>query len=343
MRLKNIFKEIFHKFPLSFIFILIILSTFPLYLYDFRLAIFGKFISYSILAIGLDLLWGYTGILSLGHGVYFGIGAYCMAMYLKLQTEKIPDFMVWSGLEKLPIFWEPFHNFYFVIFMIIFLPILFSFIIGYPVFRIGIRGVYFTILSQALALAISILLIGQQPFTGGTNGITNFQQILGFPLNSRITKNLIYYISLIFLIITFLVARWLVNTKTGKVLIAIRDQENRIEYLGYNPVGFKVMIYSLSAVLASISGALFVPQVGIISPSSVTVLPSVEMIMWVAVGGRATILGAVYGTFLVNGAKTFLSEFFPDIWWYFFGILFVIIVFVLPNGLFSFFKKYEKF
>ncbi|MEJ5283804.1 MAG: urea ABC transporter permease subunit UrtC [Brevinematales bacterium] len=331
----NLFKKILNKFPLTFLIFLIILFSFPFYLSDFRLAIAGKFICYSILAIGLDLLWGYTGLLSLGHGVFFGIGAYCMGMYLKLQSESLPDFMSWSGLEKLPFFWMPFVDFSFTFAMIIILPALLAILIGYPVFRSGIKEVYFTILSQALSLIVTILLIGQQPYTGGTNGLTNFQEILGFPINSRITKVFLYYISFLILIVTFIFASWLVKTKTGKILIAIRDGENRLKYLGYNPVGFKLMVYMISAILAGISGALFVTQVGIISPSLVSILPSVEMAMWVAIGGKGTIVGPIFGTFVVNGAKMFLSENFPETWLYFLGVLFIIVVFVFPGGLYS--------
>ena len=342
MTVINTLKTLSKKFPMTFVLFILILCTFPLYLFDFRLVIVGKFVTYAILAIGLDLLWGYTGILSLGHGVFFGIGAYCMGMYLKLQTETLPDFMSWSGLEQLPWFWKPFEHAWFAFPMIIILPALFAILIGYPAFRSGIKGVYFSILSQALALAVSILLVGQQPFTGGTNGMTNFREIIGFQIHDRSTKILLYFVSILVLVLAFVFARWLVKTKTGRILVAIRDGENRLKYLGYNPVGFKVMIYAVSAVLAGIAGALFVPQVGIISPSSVGILPSVEMAIWVAVGGRGTIIGPVFGAFLVNGAKTFLSESFPDIWWYFFGALFVVIVFVFPNGLFSIFEIVKK-
>jgi urea transport system permease protein len=335
-------KLFYKKFPLTFAVFILILLSFPLFLFDFRLVLVGKYITYAILAIGLDLLWGYTGILSLGHGVFFGIGAYCMGMYLKLQTESLPDFMSWSGLEHLPWFWKPFQHFWFAVPMIIIIPALFAVLIGYPAFRSGIKDVYFTILSQALALAVSILLVGQQPFTGGTNGITNFQEILGFPLNDRSTKVVLYLVSVFVLILGFIFAKWLVRTKTGRILVAIRDGENRLKYLGYNPVGFKVMIYTVSAVFAGIAGALFVPQVGIISPSSVGILPSVEMAIWVAIGGRGTIIGPVFGAFLINGSKTFLSESFPDFWWYFFGILFILIVFLFPNGLVSVYEIVKK-
>ncbi|MCX7821058.1 MAG: urea ABC transporter permease subunit UrtC [Brevinematales bacterium] len=331
----NHIKSFLTKYPLTFIVFVFILCSFPFYLSDFRLAIMGKFICYSILAIGLDLLWGYTGLLSLGHGVFFGIGAYCMGMYLKLQSESLPDFMSWSGLEKLPWFWVPFSDFLFTCIMIILLPIILAVVVGYPVFRSGIKEVYFTILSQALSLIISILLIGQQPYTGGTNGLTNFQKILNFSINIRDTKVVLYYVSLIFLILAFIFAKWLISTKTGKVLVAIRDGENRLKFLGYNPIGFKLMVYIISAIFASIAGALFVPQVGIISPSLVSILPSVEMAMWVAIGGKGTILGPVFGTFVVNGAKTFLSENFPETWLYFLGILFIVVVFIFPKGFYS--------
>jgi urea transport system permease protein len=321
------------KYPITTIALFLLLLSLPFYLSDFRLALIGKFVTYAMVAVGLDLLWGYLGILSLGHGVFFSIGGYAMAMYLKLQSEPLPDFMNWSGLTDLPWFWKPFGNFGFTVFIIIFLPAVFAFIVGYPAFRSGIKGVYFSILTQALALALSIFFIGQQPFTGGTNGITNFQTIFGLSLFTRQSKVTIYIVSVLMLILIFIFARWIVGTKTGKIMIAIRDGENRLKYLGYNPLWFKLMIYSLSASIAGIAGALFVPQAGIISPSSIGIQPSVEMAIWVAIGGRGTITGAIFGAFLISLAKTFLSENFPDFWWYFFGSILIVTVLIFPKGL----------
>lgn len=335
-------KELRKKFPITTIIIIIIGLSLPFILSDFRLALVGKFLSYAILAVALDLLWGYTGILSLGHSVFFSLGAYAMGMYLKLQSEPLPDFMSWSGLESLPWFWTPFKSLAFALPMTIIIPAVFAVIIGYPAFRSGIKGVYFTILSQALALALSILFIGQQPFTGGTNGITNFVSFAGLSLYVRSTKIMFYLISLAVLGLVVYFSLWFVKTKTGKVLIAIRDGENRLKYLGYNPVWFKVMIYAVSAGIAGIAGALFVPQVGIISPSAMGILPSVEIAIWVTIGGRGTIKGPVIGAFVINIAKTFLSETFPDFWWYFFGSIFIIMVLLFPKGLMGIMDQFHE-
>ena len=254
-----------------------LLLVLPLFLSDFRLALVGKYLAFAVAAVGLDLLWGYAGVLSLGHAVFFSLGAYSMAMHMKLQSEALPDFMVWSGLEQLPWFWEPFRHFAFALPMAVVIPATFAIIIGYPTFRSGIRGVYFSILTQAMALAMSILLIGQQPFTGGTNGITNFQSLAGISLYKSGMRLGLYLATVATLVAVVALARWLVNTRTGTVLMAIRDGENRLRFLGYNPVRYKVVTFALSAGIAGFAGALFVPQVGIISPSSMSILPSVEM------------------------------------------------------------------
>lgn len=319
----------------------IVLFLLPLVLSDFRLNLMGKFLTFAIVAVGLDLLWGYTGILSLGHGVFFSLGAYAMAMYLKLQAEELPDFMGWSGLDALPAFWKPFHHFWFALPMVILVPATFALIIGFPTFRARIKGVYFAILTQALALVCSILFIGQQPYTGGTNGITNFQGILGYSLTDASTMRGMYLITVTVLLIVFLISKWLVNTKMGRILTAIRDGENRLRFLGYNPALFKVSIFIFSAALAGVAGALYVPQVGIISPSMMGILPSVEMAMWVAVGGRGTLSGAVIGAILVNGAKSYLSETFPDMWLYFLGTLFIAVVLFFPGGIAGTFQKLD--
>ncbi|MBN2739149.1 MAG: urea ABC transporter permease subunit UrtC [Spirochaetales bacterium] len=338
------YKSISKKFPVTTTFVIILALTMPLALSQFRLALIGKFVTYAIVALGLDLLWGYTGILSLGHGVYFSLGAYMMAMHLKTQTtdfqaQGLADFMTWSGLTKLPWFWEPFSNFAFTIIMVIVVPVLFSLVIGFPAFRSGIKGVYFTILTQALALSLSIFFIGQQPYTGGTNGITGFESIAGFSLYKGETKIALYIISVIILFLVYFLSKLLIQSKTGRILIAIREGENRLKFLGYDPVSYKVFIYALSAAIAGIAGALFVPQVGIINPSAMGILPSVEIAIWVAIGGRGTLKGAIIGAFVVNIVKTSLSETFPDAWWYVFGVIFILSVMFLPKGLGSLFEK----
>ncbi len=326
----------------SYIIGAIILLVLPLVLSDFRLNLLGKFLTFAIVAIAIDLIWGYTGILSLGHGVFFSLGAYCMGMYLKLRAEELPDFMMWSGLEQVPWFWRPFHHFWFALPMAIIVPAVFAMLIGIPTFRAGIRGVYFSILTQALALVVSIFFIGQQPYTGGTNGITNFQDILGYPLSEASTMRGLYIVTVVVLIVIFVLSRWLVGTKTGRVLVAIRDGENRLKFLGYNTSLFKVGIFSLSAAMAGLAGALFVPQVGIISPSMMGILPSVEMAIWVAVGGRGTLSGAVIGALSVNFAKSYLSETFPDVWLYFLGALFIGVVLFFPEGIVGVFERFSR-
>jgi urea transport system permease protein len=325
-------------------YILAALSLFllPLILSDFRLNLLGKFLTFAIVAIALDLVWGYTGVLSLGHGVFFSLGAYCMAMYLKLQAEDLPDFMMWSGLTELPWFWKPFKHLWVALPMAVIVPAIFAIIIGIPTFRARIKGVYFSILTQALALVFSILFIGQQPYTGGTNGMTNFQNMLGYSLSDFSTMRGLYIITVVALIIVFVLSRWIVNTKTGRILIAIRDGENRLRFLGYDTSLFKICVFAFSAALAGLAGALYVPQVGIISPSMMGILPSVEMAIWVAVGGRGTLSGAVMGAFAVNFAKSYLSETFPDTWLYFLGILFIGVVLLFPKGIIGLFEKFRK-
>lgn len=317
----------------------VLLLVAPLTLSDFRLSLLGKFLALAILALGLDLIWGYAGILSLGHGVFFGLGAYCMAMYLKLQvgtggTYKVdlPDFMVWNGLKELPWFWKPMHHFWITMLLIIALPALFAALLAFLTFRSRVHGVYFSIITQALALVASLLLIGQQPYTGGTNGITDYSTILGYSLAEMRTQKALYVITVIFLALSYLFCRWLVRSRFGRVLAAIRDGEGRLRFLGYYTVRYKLVAFAISAALAGLAGALFVPQVGIISPSMIGVVPSIEMVIWVAVGGRGTLTGAVLGALLVNGGKSFFSEAFPNLWLYLLGSLFVGVVLFFPQG-----------
>lgn len=313
----------------------------PLFLSDFRINLLGKFVSYAILAIGIDLIWGYTGILSMGHGVYFGLGAYGMAMYLKLEAAhgKLPDFMAWSGLEVLPWFWQPFANGGVALLLAILIPAALALIIGCLTFKNRIRGVYLSILSQALAVIFVVLFVGQQAYTGGTNGLTNYNTILGFSLASDDTKLVLYYVSVAILIFTYILCSFIVNRRFGKLLVAIRDGENRVRFSGYNPTVYKVFVYTLSAALAGIAGAIYVPQVGIISPAEMGIIPSIEMVIWIAIGGRGTLIGAVIGAILVNALKSGISESFPDIWSYFIGLTFITVVLFMPSGIVGMVKK----
>lgn len=320
-----------------FIIIFLFLAALPFYMPMFRVSLYSKYICFAIVALGLDMIWGYTGILSLGHGVYFGLGAYCMAMYLKMEAagNTLPDFMTWSGVTELPFVWELFKSPVFALAMVVVVPVLLSVIIGYLTFANRIKGVYFSILSQALAMILSVLLIGSQEFTGGSNGLTNFTTAFGFALDKPMTKLVLFYITLFVLTLIFVLCKFLVNKRVGKVFLAIRDGENRTRFTGYNPTKYKVFVYALSALISGIAGALYVMQVGIISPAEVGITPSVEMVIWVAIGGKATLVGPILGAILVNGMKTFASESFPELWSYFIGFLFIFVILWLPGGIIS--------
>jgi len=328
---------------ISIIFILLCLA--PLFLSDFRINLLGKFVAYAILALGIDLIWGYTGILSLGHGVYFGLGAYCMAMYLKLEASggKVPDFMSWSGQEIMPWFWKPFAYAPFALTAAILIPALLALVIGYLTFKNRIRGVYFSILTQALSMIFVVLFIGQQAYTGGTNGITNLKTIFGFSLSSVSTKLVLYYVAVLLLFAAYMFCKYIIDSRTGRVLVAIRDGENRIRFSGYNPTVYKVFVYVISAGLAGLAGAIFVPQVGIISPAGMGIVPSIEMVIWVAIGGRGTLTGAIIGAVLVNSLKSLVSESFPAIWTYFMGISFIVVVIFMPLGLVGIYHQTKKY
>ncbi len=324
--------------PLLIIAVLLLVA--PLVVSDFRLSLLGKFLTFAILALALNLIWGYGGMLSLGHGVFFGLGGYAMAMFLKLEAAggKLPDFMFWSGLEKLPFFWWPFQYAWFAFPMTFIVPAALGGGLGYLVFRSRITGVYFALITQALALIVSILFVGQQPYTGGTNGITNYSTILGFPVFAQSTQLALYYISIAILLGIYLIFQFILASRFGKLLVAMRDDENRVRFMGYNPVMLKTLVFTVSCGVAGIAGALFVPQVGIISPTNMGILPSIEIAVWVAVGGRGTLWGPVIGAILVNGAKSALSESFPLVWQFFLGGLFVGSVLIFPAGIIGLFR-----
>lgn len=329
----------------SYFLLFIFLLCAPMFLTDFRIDLLAKFLCYSILAVGICLTWGYTGILSLGQGVYFGLGAYCMAMYLKLEASPngVPDFMEWSGVTELPWFWKPFENPLFAIGAAMLIPILLATILGYFTFKNRIRGVYFSLISQALVVVFVTLFIGSQELTGGTNGLTNFTTAFGISLVDPKVQRVLYYLTVGFLLLTIIFALWLTRSRAGKVLIALREGENRVRFLGYNPTSFKVFIYGVSAALAGLAGVLFVLQVGMISPEMMGITPSIEMVLWVAIGGRYSVFGAVIGSLLTNSAKSFFSESYPDIWLLFLGALFILVVLVMPNGIVGLAKSiYQK-
>lgn len=302
----------------------------------FQVGLFTKFMSFALVAISLDLLWGYTGILSLGQGVYFGLGAYCMAMYLKLNASgrNLPDFMNSAGshITSLPLIWLPFKNPFSTLLLIILIPAAISIIIGALTFINRIRGVYFSILSEALAVIFSVILIGGQNYTGGSNGLTGFSKFMDFSLYTAQGKVVLFYITLVILILAYALTSKLTQHKIGHILIAIRDSENRLRFTGYNTSYYKIFIYALAAGLSGIAGALYVTQVGIITPSDVGVMFSIEMIIWVAIGGKATLFGPIIGALVVNEFKTIISNYFPSLWSYFIGILFVIVILIFPSG-----------
>lgn len=319
----------------AFAVIVAIIALMPVFLSPFRVSLVGKFITFAIVALSLDVIWGYTGILSLGHGVFFGLGGYGFGMYLKLVASgsNLPDFMSWSGRTALPWFWEFYKTAPTSIFMILVIPALLAFVLGLLTFTNRIKGVYFSILSQALALVFVTLFIGLQGYTGGTNGITEFTTLFGLPIARISTKYIWYYVALFLLILTYAFYSWVMQTKCGRVLVAIRDGENRTRFSGYQVANYKTFVYVLSAIFTGIAGALFVPFSGIISPSEMSISNSIDMAIWVAVGGRGSLIGAVIGAFLVNITKTLVSENFPEIWSYFIGAIFVLVVIFLPRGL----------
>ncbi|WP_433944172.1 urea ABC transporter permease subunit UrtC [Paenibacillus sp. SN-8-1] len=345
MLLKNASTQKRIVFTIIYAVIVALLICAPLFLSDFRLNLLGKFLAFAIVALGLDLIWGYTGILSLGHGIFFGIGAYCMAMYLKLTAaggDALPDFMQWSGVESLPWFWEPFRYFGLALLLSVLLPMLLALFLGFFTFRNRIRGVYFTILTQALVLIVVTLMIGQQAYTGGTNGLTGFTKVLGFSLGSPDVKLALYFVTVAVLIGSFLLCRWLVRGQFGKVLQAVRDGENRLRFLGYDPSKYQMFVFTISAGLAGLAGVMFVLQVGIISPSMMDIVPSIEMVLWVAIGGRGSLIGAAAGALLINASKSVFSETYPDFWTFLLGALFIIVVVFLPKGLFGLVSRFGQ-
>jgi urea transport system permease protein len=308
----------------------------PAFMSDFRLSLLAKFLCFAIIAVGISLAWGHGGMLVLGQGIFFGLGGYSMGMFLKLDEApagQLPDFMTWSGVEHLPVLWEPFKHAWFAVGAAILIPVVLATLLGMLVFRRGVRTAYFAILSQALAAAFVILLVGQQGLTGGTNGLTNFQSFFGLTLADPANQRMLYFAVVIALGAVFLLARQLVVSRYGRLLLAVRDAETRVRFLGYDPATIKVIAYAAAAGMAGLAGALFVPVVGIISPALLGVVPSLEMVVWVAVGGRASLAGAAVGAVLVNYAKTGLSERMPSAWTYVQGLLFIVVILFLPKGL----------
>ncbi|WP_034991309.1 urea ABC transporter permease subunit UrtC [Beijerinckia mobilis] len=323
----------------------------PLALDGFRLQMVGKYLTYAFVALGLVLCWGHAGILSLGQGIFFGLGGYCMAMYLKLEassientkiqsTPGIPDFMDWNQLTELPFFWRPFHSLGFTLLAIIAVPSLFAAIIGFAMFKRRVSGVYFSIITQAIASILTILIIGQQGYTGGINGITDLRTLQGWDIRTDAAKTILYFVCVGLLLASILLAYFVKSSKLGRILVAMRDKEDRVRFSGYDVANFKVFVFCLAAAVSAVGGAMFTLQVGFMSPSFVGTVPSIEMVIYCAVGGRLSLLGAVYGTLLVNAAKTSLSETFPELWLFGLGGLFIAVVLVFPNGLAGLYETY---
>jgi len=307
---------------------------------DFLIPLLGKFICYGMVAVALDLAWGYAGILSLGHGLFFALGGYAMGMYLMrsiggegVYRSELPDFMVFLDWKELPWYWHGFQHFGFALAMALLVPGLLAWGFGYLAFRSRIGGVYFSIITQALTYAAMLLFFRNATGFGGNNGLTDFKRILSFPLADPHTKLALYAISAFALLSTYLCCRYVVTSKLGRVLTAIRDAEAKVRFCGYDTKQFKVFVWTLSAVLSGLAGALYAPQVGIINPSEMQPSNSIEMVIWVAVGGRGTLVGPLLGTGIVNGAKSWLTAAFPSAWLYFLGALFVFVTLALPRGL----------
>jgi urea transport system permease protein len=307
---------------------------------DRVLQLFGKFACYAMAAIALDLIWGFTGMLSLGHGVFFALGGYAMGMYLMLgirgqgvYRSNLPDFMVFLDWKELPWFWHGFGNFFFALFAVLWVPGLLAYAFGYFAFRSRIRGVYFSIITQALTYALMLLFFRNDTGLGGNNGLTDFKQIYGWPLALVSTKRMLYIASVVALLLTYLSCRYIVTAKVGRVLRAVRDAESRTMFLGYDPRSYKLFVWTFSAVLCGLAGALYVPQVGIINPSELQPSNSIEMAIWTAVGGRGTLVGAALGAFVVNGAKSWFTVALPELWLYVLGALFITVTLFMPDGI----------
>ncbi len=323
---------------------LLLLVVLPLSLDSFRLNLVGKYLSYAFVALGLVLCWGYGGILSLGQGVFFGLGGYCMAMFLKLEastpentaiqtTPGIPDFMDWNQITSLPWFWEPFHHLGFTLLAVLLVPALFAYVVGVAMFKRRVSGVYFAIITQAVASILSILIIGQQGYTGGVNGITDLRTLLGWDIRTDAAKTLLYFLNGGLLVLCLAIAQFILNSKLGRLLVAMREREDRVRFSGYDVGNFKIFVFCVAAMFSGIGGAMFTLQVGFMSPTFVGIVPSIEMVIFCAVGGRLSLFGAVYGTLLVNWAKTSFSESFPALWLLAMGGLFIAVVMAFPNGL----------
>jgi urea transport system permease protein len=312
----------------------------PFALSAFRLKMFGRFLALAIAALGIDLIWGYTGMLSLGHGIFFALGGYAIAMHLNLQSGPLPDFFNAYGVKDLPWFWEPFRSFGFTAIALWLIPMVVAGLLGYLVFRNRIRGVYFSILTQAMLLVFFNFFNGQQKLINGTNGLkTETEKLFGTLLGADGAQRNLYIATVMMTALSYGLCRWLTKGRFGNLLIAIRDDEPRVRFSGYNPTSFKTLVFAISGALAGVAGALYTMQSGIVSPQYMEIGFSIEMVIWVAVGGRGTLIGAIIGALVVNLGRSLLSEQFPEIWMFFQGALFLLVVTVLPQGIVGWWRE----
>ncbi|EXI83772.1 MAG: leucine/isoleucine/valine transporter permease subunit [Candidatus Accumulibacter regalis] len=318
----------------------------PLHLSTYFITLTGKILCYAIVAVAMDLIWGYGGILSLGHGLFFALGGYTFGMYLMREIGRdgsyqsdLPDFMVFLDWKELPWFWTGSDHFLWAVLLVLIVPALIAFVFGYFAFRSRIKGVYFSIITQALTYAAMLLFFRNETGFGGNNGFTDFKRILGYSITAPETRVVLFALSALALIGTLVLARFLVTSKFGRILTAIRDAESRVMFIGYNPLWYKLFVWTLSAMLCAIAGALYVPQVGIINPSEMAVANSIEIAIWVAVGGRGTLIGAVIGAFIVNLAKSWFTVSFPEYWLFFLGTLFIVSTLWLPQGVVGLYRR----
>jgi len=331
------------------IFSLVLPETSIFYMSAYALSLVGKIMCFAIAALALDLVWGYCGILSLGHGLFFAIGGYIMGMYLMRQIgaegvykSELPDFMVFLDWKELPWFWKGSEHFWWMLLMLILVPGVISWIFGYFAFRSRIKGVYFSIITQALTYAAMLLFFRNETGFGGNNGFTDFKRILGYSISAPSTRVTLFIVTFLVLLASFILCRALITSKMGRVITAVRDAESRLMFCGYNPLGYKLFIWVLSAILCAIAGALFVPQVGIINPGEMSPTNSIEMAIWVAVGGRGTLIGPIIGAFAVSGAKSFFTTNFAEYWLFFLGMMFVLVTLFLPNGLLGIYHQFTS-
>ncbi|MES2259231.1 MAG: urea ABC transporter permease subunit UrtC [Pseudomonadota bacterium] len=316
---------------------------------SYAIGLVGKFMCYALAALALDLVWGYTGILSLGHGVFFALGGYAHGMYLMraigrdgVYQSSLPDFMVFLDWHSYPWYWAATDSFWYCLALVVLVPGVLAFVFGYFAFRSRIKGVYFSIITQAMTYAFMLLFFRNNTGFGGNNGFTDFKRILGYSVSAPETKAVLYLITLALLLGALLLCRWIVTSRLGRVLQAVRDSEARLMFIGYNPLWFKLFVWTLSAVLCGVAGALYVPQVGIINPSEMSPANSIEMVIWAAVGGRGTLLGPIIGAFSVNGLKSWFTGAFPDLWLFALGLIFILVTLFLPQGIAGLAARFKK-